>query len=124
MFAPTPPLESLRIVLSLAATWTEGTLEHNRREDSEDRSQISFIDIARAYFCAKTDPERPTYVELPLKEEGSGSMCGLLLRHMYGTRAAADGWHGEYASTLVEKLGFDIGNGSACAFWHWKRSLR
>ena len=69
MFAPTPPLESLRIVLSLAATWTEGTLEHNRREDSEDRSQISFIDIARAYFCAKTDPERPTYVELPLKED-------------------------------------------------------
>ena len=43
---------------------------------------------------------------------------------MYGTQAAADGWHSECASTLVEKLGFDIGNGSACVFLHRKKNLR
>ena len=47
-----------------------------------------------------------------------------LLRHMYGTRAAADGWHGEYASTLVEELGFSIGDSSACVFYHRQRGLR
>ena len=88
------------------------------------KTQVSFIDIARAYFCAKTDPAYPSYVELPEEEEGHGEKCGKLLRHMYGTQAAADGWHSECASTLVEKLGFDIGNGSACVFLHRKKNLR
>ena len=43
---------------------------------------------------------------------------------MYGTQAAADGWHSEYASTLVEKLGFSIGDASACVFFHKARGLR
>ena len=49
--------------------------------------------VARAYFCAKTDPECPTYVELPREDPDSGAMVGRRLRHMCGTRAAADGWH-------------------------------
>ena len=77
--------------------------------ESSNRTQVSFIDIARAYFCAKTDPDKPTYVELPPEEPGSGILVGHLVRHMYGTRAAADGWHSECASTLVEDLGFNIG---------------
>ena len=59
---------------------------------AEQRTQIIFIHIARAYFCAATDPDFPTFVELPQEEEGSGEMCGKLLRHIYDTRAAADGW--------------------------------
>ena len=118
MFAPTPPLESLSTVLSLAATGTEGTIKHDRRPDSPTRTQISFIDIAR-----NTDPEKPTYVELPKEDPDSGDMVGRLLRHMYGTRAAADGWHGEYASTLVEKLGFRIGDSSARVFYHPEKQL-
>ena len=76
MFAPTLPLESLRTILSLAATTIEGSLEHDYHPESPTRTQISFIDIARAYFCAKTDPDNPTYVELPEEEEVSGQMCG------------------------------------------------
>ncbi len=118
IFAPTPPLESLRTVISMAATDLDGWLQHDRRPESEDRTQISLIDIARAYFCADTDPNDPTYVELP-DEDGDKlrNMCGLIRKHMYGTRKAADGWHHEYSSTLVS-LGFDIGNASACVFWH------
>ena len=51
-------------------------------------------------------------------------MCARLLRHMHGTRAAADGWHSECASTLADGLGFSIGNASACAFYHGARDLR
>ena len=49
-------------------------------------------------------------------------MCGLLRVHMYGTRAAADGWHGEY-SGLLKKLGFAAGDASACVFRHAVRGL-
>ena len=61
IFAPTPPLESVRTILSLAATDIEGEAPHIRDPESEMRTQVQFIDIARAYFCAKTDPADPTY---------------------------------------------------------------
>ena len=91
IFAPTPPLESLRTIVSLAATSIPGECEHVRDPHSEHRIQISFIDISRAYFCAETDPNDPTYVELPKEDPDHGRMVGLLLKHMYGTRKAADG---------------------------------
>ena len=62
IFAPTPPLESLRTILSLAATDLPGKAKHVRDPASERRTQISFIDIKMAYLCAKTDPEDPSYV--------------------------------------------------------------
>jgi hypothetical protein len=65
IFAPTPPLESLRTILSLAATDRPGRARHVKDPASEKRTQVSFIDIKRAYLCAKTDPSDPTYVELP-----------------------------------------------------------
>ena len=82
--------------MSLAATNLPGKPKHVRDPVSERRTQISFIDIKRAYLCAKTDPEDPTYVELPKEHpwwEKGGEYCALLLKHMYGTCAAADVWH-------------------------------
>ena len=49
-------------------------------------------------------------------------MCGKLLRHMYGTQHAAEGWQQEYSNTLVE-LGFVQGTASPCLFWHRERRL-
>ena len=63
-FAPTPPLENLRFVLFLTATGTEGTITHDRRLENETRTQVSLIDIDRLYFCAKTDPDKQTFVDL------------------------------------------------------------
>ena len=114
-FAPTPPLEALRTVISLAAS-TIGPWRPIYDPNSPERMQLSVLDISRAYFNAKTDPENPTYVALPLEDEQSESMCALLKRHMYGTRAAADGWQEEYSSFLVESLGFVQGTASACLF--------
>ena len=49
IFAPTPPLEALRTVLSAAATdWKGARRKHVRSNDSEQRAQVSFIDVSRA----------------------------------------------------------------------------
>ena len=119
IFAPTPPLESLRTVLSMAATDIAGDVKHVRRGDSEDRTQVMVVDISRAYFNAKKSVEHnPTYVDLPQEDpRRAAGECGLLRVHMYGTRAAADGWHGEYSTTLID-LGFKRGSASACVFRH------
>ena len=108
IFAPTPPLESLRTILSLAMTDMPGRPKHVRDPVSERRTQISFIDIKRAYLCAKTDPSDPTYVELPKEHPWSADAenCAMLMKHMYGARKAGDGWHDEMSGTLTDKLGF------------------
>ena len=117
-------MESLRTVISLAATDFAGTKVRVRDGASKHRTQISFIDVSRAYFCASTDPDDPSYVELPVEDPQHEDMCGLLLKHMYGTRKAAGEWHCEYAGQLVHTLGFEVGDSSVCMFFHLKRGLR
>ena len=116
-FAPTPPLEALRTVLSLAAT-TVGTWRPCHDPVSERRTQISLLDISRAYFNAKVDPGSATYVQLPEEDKDAETKCARLLRHMYGTRAAADGWQEEYSVFLVETLKFRQGAATPCIFRH------
>ena len=58
--------------------------------------QVSFVDIARAYFNAKLARGEETYVALPAEDDDHTTKCARLVRHMYGTRAAADGWQEEY----------------------------
>ena len=121
-FAPTPPLEALRTVLSLAAT-AVGDWEPCYNPASGQRTQISLIDISRAYFNAKIDEDVETYVQLPEEDEDSASMCAKLLRHMYGTRPAADGWQEEYSTFLVEELQFKQGLSSPCVFHHREKGI-
>jgi hypothetical protein len=91
-FAPAPPLEALRTVISFAMTRI-GEHVPDWNPLSSKRTQISFVDVRRAYFNAKVDQdEAPVYVDLPPEDEDSGTMCARLLRHMYGARRAADGW--------------------------------
>ena len=124
IFAPTPPLEALKTIMSLAATEIKGVVSHDRRPQSERRTQISIVDISRAYFNAKVDPEHPAFVELPNEDpDKSKGMCGQLDYHMYGTRPAGKGWHTEYSSYLVEHMGFSMGDASACVFRHLERGL-
>ena len=75
-----------------------------------------FVDISRAYFNAKMDPEKLTHVALLSEHPQHETNCGLLMRHMYGTQAAADGWQHEYAGTLDDKTDFVQGVASPCAF--------
>ena len=117
-FAPTPPLETLRFIISMAATDLPGRPAHSRDPESDERTQISAIDISRAYFNASTEGCPPTYVQLPDEHPEAGrGMCGFLLKHMYGTQAAADGWQQEYAGYMIE-IGFVQGAASPCVFTH------
>ena len=113
IFAPTPPLEALRTVLSYCATHMDGEKPKCRDGRSPNRIQLSLINISRAYLNAKCDPARPTFVALPTEDKDHRSICGLLLKQMYGTQAAADGWQQEYSTTIIE-LGFKQGVACPC----------
>ena len=122
-FSPTPPLESIRLILSLAATDLPGHAPHDRDPQSPTRTQISVLDIARAYFNAKVDPRDAIYVDLPDEDpDKRRGLCGKLLCHMYGTRAAGDGWHDDYSTRLVG-MGFERGDASACVFRHAAKKI-
>ena len=61
-------LEALRTILSMATTDLPGKPAHIRDGRSERRTQISAVDISRAYFNAATDDDKPTYVMLPKED--------------------------------------------------------
>ena len=123
-FAPAPPLEALRTIISLAMTEI-GSHKPILDPKSPKRSQLSFVDIKRAYFNALVDPkDPPTYVRLPSEDGDHQTMCARLQRHMYGTRMAADGWQQEYSTLLIVRLGFQQGGGHANLFYHPVRGIR
>ena len=121
-FAPTPPLESLRTILSFASS-TIGKWRPCYDPRSNRRIQISCVDVARAYFNAKTDPEEQLYVRLPPEHPDHGTHAGELVRHMYGTRPSADGWREEYSSFLVSQLKVRQGKATPCVFVHEQRQI-
>ena len=121
-FAPAPPLEALRTVLSLAMTKV-GDHQPIWDPDSPNRTQISLIDVKRAYFNAKIDEnDAPTFVNLPEEDPDYATMCARLLRHMYGTRGAADGWQEEYSTMLIE-FGFRQGVSCPNVFTHAEKKI-
>ena len=62
------------------------------------------------------------YLSLPEEDADHDSMCARLLRHMYGTRRAADGWQEEY-STMMIKLGFRQGDSCPNVFRHPEKCI-
>ena len=77
-----PPLESFRTVLSLAVSEI-GSHKPNTDPMSPKRTQLSFVDIKRAYFNAVINPkDPPTSVSFPSEDGDHSTMCGQLLRHM------------------------------------------
>jgi len=59
---------------------------------------------------------------LPPEDAERGEKCAELLRHMYGTRPAADGWQEEYRTALV-RMGFRQGIASPNVFRHQERRI-
>ena len=66
--------------------------------------------------------DTPTFVSLPNGAPGPETMCGRLLRHMYGTRGAADGRQEEY-STMLLGLGFTQGVSCPNVLHHADRKI-
>jgi hypothetical protein len=60
LYASTPPLEALRLIVSYAATHGTGT----------GRNRIMINGVRRAYFYAKI--QRDLYIELPKEDPDNG----------------------------------------------------
>ena len=77
LFAATPPLEAMKIILSMLASGNKG-------------GTLMVNDVSRAFFCAPA--RRQVFVELPTEDPDHGAMIGELNYSMYGTRDAAQHW--------------------------------
>ena len=108
LFAATPPLEALKVILSMLASSNKG-------------EKLMVNDVSRAYFCAPA--RRQVFVELPAEDRGSEDMVGELNFSMYGTRDAAQNWGEECAKTMTD-MGFEKGRASPCTFLHKDRHIR
>ena len=100
LFAATPPLESLKVLIAIAAS---------------RRWSIRHIDVKRAYFYAKALREIYVEVDEKDKEEEDGDVVGKLNFAMYGTRDAASSWEACYTEVLL-KAGFVQGKFTPCVF--------
>ena len=105
------------------AMTTSGTHRPVYDPQSAQRTQMSFVDVKRAYCNARVDREAAQcFVDLPPEDADRGTKCAELLRHMYGTRPAADGWQEEYSTALV-RMGFVQGTASPNVFRHHAREI-
>ena len=95
LYASTPPLEALKVVLSEIATGKRGG------------KVVALVDVRRAYIYALA--RRRVFVELPPEDyqPGDEHMCGLL----YGTRDTAQNCEEELMSTLSD---LKLTRGIAC----------
>jgi hypothetical protein len=103
LFAATPPLEALRMLLSAVMT---------QEVNKGAKLKLDFIDVKRAYFHALA--KRDVYVKLPQEDREEGK-CGKLNKAMYGTRDAALNWEEAYCD-FMEKNGFTRGKCNPCLF--------
>lgn len=111
LYASTPPLEALRLVMSKAATVVEG----------EEKNEMMINDVSRAYFYAKCT--RCMYVEIPTEDpEAHPDYLGRLRLCLHGTRGAALNWQQTLADHLVEH-GFLRGVGHPSVFHHPQRKI-
>ena len=114
LFAPTPPYEGIRLLVSLTLTADE----HNRFDINDIVFQI--LDATRAHFHSPS--QRRTFVSL-CNEDYEPGMCALLLQSMYGQRDAAANWE-DFSFEVIVKVGFEGGVGSPCLAYHQKAKVR
>ena len=114
LFAATPPLEALRMIVSDAATIGKGK--------RAERKVIMVNDVARAFFEAPM--RREVCIELPpeAREEGKDEV-GFLRMSLYGTRDAAANFQREVRATMV-KAGFTVSRYNPTTYYHRGRGLR
>jgi len=115
LFAATPPLEALKMLISIMMSEGIGWCKNH-----DERMKMDFIDIRRAYFHAEST--RDVFIELPAEDNEVG-MCGKLLKSMYGTRDAAQNWEIAYNEFMLS-AGFSYGAASPCVFYNKDRDLR
>ena len=110
LFAATPPLEALKLILGHAAS---------RKAEG---AHVMMSDVKRAYFHAKA--KREIYVQLPREDPmWAPDLVGRLNLALYGTRDAAALWQECVAEHLVS-IGFTRGRSNLCVFYNKNKGLR
>ena len=104
LFAATPPLDALRVLIALAASMPDLSLD--------------FLDIQKAHLNGTST--RCIVVKLP-KQAGGG--YAILARTLYGTRDAAAAWD-ECIFQVMTNLGFERGRSCPCLYFHKARNIR
>ena len=119
LYASTPPLEAVRLVISRAATIPNNGDTHGGR--GKGMKGLMINDVSRAYFYAKC--ERDVYVRLPPEDPNSGpGKLGKLNLCLYGTRDAAKSWQEALSQHLIQN-GFRRGRGFPSVFFHAERDI-
>jgi hypothetical protein len=109
LYAATPPLEALKLLISSAAS-SRDTGVH-----------MMICDVKRAYFHAPAS--RDLYVEVPKEDPNwQPGLLGKLKLSLYGTRDAAANWQRCVSEHFVS-LGFRPGQSNQCVFWHPRRGI-
>jgi hypothetical protein len=109
LFAATPALEALKVIISKAAT-----------VDEKDENKVLIVnDGKRAYFYANTKLEIPDED----KNLGDEDLEGKLMLSTYGPRDAAQNQPDTFASHLM-KIGYRRGRSNECVFYHTKKGLQ
>ena len=117
LFAATPPLEALKLILSIAATVDA--------EDHGEENVVMVNDVARAFFEAKV--RRQVCVELPDEADtegyAPGEAVGLLELSLYGTRDAAANFQQE-VKDFMTKAAFKQSRYNPAMYYHPERNIR
>ena len=114
LYASTPPLKALRMIVSHASTIYLAK--------PQDRREIMVKDVRRAYFYAKQ--QRLVFIDLPKEDdEAKEGEVGQLLLCLYGIRDAAKEWQ-KTLSRHLQDIGFVPGRGHPAVFHHPQRDMR
>ena len=111
LFAGTPSLMTIRVILSLLA----------KRAANENDIAGMIVDVKGAFLYGKA--KRNIYIWLPEEDEGySQGLMGKLERAMYGTRGAPQVWQEEVRANMQE-LGFRECATQPGVYCHEKRNI-
>ena len=117
LFAATPPLEALRLLLSWAAT--DGSALPGGARSSQLQKSLLIADVSRAFFEAPA--RRDLCVELPEEALSAGEtpqeVVGKLKASLYGTRDASMNWQ-EEASKCMTQWGFRTCKFNPCLYMY------
>ena len=123
LFAATPPLEALRLLLSWATTVEgTGTGKVAGARPRGKRKGILIADVSRAFF--ETPARRDVCVELPEEALGEGEpnadTVSKLMASLYGTRDASAKWQ-EEVHTSMRNWGFKMGKYNSSTYFNKDR---
>jgi hypothetical protein len=117
IFAATPPLEAVKMLISESATMEKG-------QCLEEEKVMMVNDVARAFFEAKM--HRDLCVEIPEEakenDDWEKDVVGYLKMSLYGTRDAAANFQKE-VTNFMKQQGYTVGKYNVCTFYHKEKRI-